>query len=305
MDKYHSVRENLSERGWAVVENVLEPELCDSLVDDIWKWLEGLGTGIKRSDPGTHTASRWPVSIHGLIQHYEVGHQAFCWKARKHPKVIEAFQAIWGTDRLLVSFDGICVFRPRSKTYKSKSWLHTDQSSKKQGRHCIQGVLNLTEITDSHGTLQVLDRGHKKHAEVMNAVKKADDFHVFDKEQLEKLGTSTDLVRVTGGKGSLMLWDSRTPHQNVPALDPSLPRFAIYVSMQPAHAIKPDALKRKRQAYEDYRMTTHWSASTVRLFSKSPRTYGKEMPEYPLVSLRNRDTVEDKTVLKLAGVLPY
>ena len=41
---------NLNKYGYCVVENVFTHKECDETVDEMWKWLEGLGTGIKRND---------------------------------------------------------------------------------------------------------------------------------------------------------------------------------------------------------------------------------------------------------------
>ena len=40
--------------------------------------------------------------------------EAFLWRIRQEPKVIEAFAKLWGTDELVVSFDGFTVSLPGS-----------------------------------------------------------------------------------------------------------------------------------------------------------------------------------------------
>lgn len=39
---------DLQERGWTSIEGVVSREECEQYVDDVWRWLESLGTGIKR-----------------------------------------------------------------------------------------------------------------------------------------------------------------------------------------------------------------------------------------------------------------
>ena len=39
---------DLKERGWTSLEGILSPEECSQYVDDVWKWLESLNTGIDR-----------------------------------------------------------------------------------------------------------------------------------------------------------------------------------------------------------------------------------------------------------------
>jgi hypothetical protein len=47
------------------------------------------------------------------------------WHCRSAPAVKRAFASIWGTDDLVTSFDGMCVFRPWQidETWKTiRSW---------------------------------------------------------------------------------------------------------------------------------------------------------------------------------------
>lgn len=80
---------HLREHGWAVVEGVLPPDRCESAISAAWDWLESLGTGIKRTDPTTWDASRWPPGNFGIISTLEVAHQGFVWDVRKHPRVVK------------------------------------------------------------------------------------------------------------------------------------------------------------------------------------------------------------------------
>jgi len=116
--------EHLRRRGWAVIENVLSPVECASLVDEGWRWLESLGTGLKRDQPETWKASAWPPNIHGIVQQSEVGHQSFVWRVRKHPDVRRVFESFYGTNALLSSFDGVSIMRPsQGRGATGKPWL--------------------------------------------------------------------------------------------------------------------------------------------------------------------------------------
>ena len=89
--------------------------------------------------------------------------------------------------------------------------------------------------------------------------------------------------RVTCPKGSLVLWDSRIIHcgvESVRGREKQNFRAVCYVSYGPrAHASAKDLVK-KRKAFEDLRMTTHWAAKP-KLFGKNPRTYGGVVPDVP------------------------
>jgi hypothetical protein len=54
-----------------------------------------------------------------MYHSYAISHEKFVWDARLEPGVLDAFSKIWGTDDLLVSFDGInSVFIPASPPSK-------------------------------------------------------------------------------------------------------------------------------------------------------------------------------------------
>lgn len=78
---------------------------------------------------------------------YAVSHEKFVWDVRTEPKVVEAFSKIWGTDELLVSFDGINLTLPPPETDEKKAvpqrWPHQDQDSTIRGFQCAQGIVNL------------------------------------------------------------------------------------------------------------------------------------------------------------------
>ena len=86
---------------------------------------------------------------------------------------------------------------------------------------------------------------------------------------------------VKAKRGSLILWDSRTVHQGIESKKGRRKmniREVIYVCYTPRSRANEKILKKKRKAFEDKRMTTHWPCK-VTLFPKNPRTYGKSIPE--------------------------
>jgi len=60
-----------------------------------------------------------------------IGHSELLWFVRSVPAVREAFERVWHTDDLIVSFDGAGAFRPWQidASWKSKGgWYHVDQN---------------------------------------------------------------------------------------------------------------------------------------------------------------------------------
>ena len=62
---------------------------------------------------------------------------------RREPGVLAAFEKLWNTDELIVSYDTINLTLPNaSKMGGSKPWPHVDQAPERQGLSCVQGIIN-------------------------------------------------------------------------------------------------------------------------------------------------------------------
>lgn len=99
----------------------------------------------------------------GLYNGYGCGHEEYAWQIRQEPGIIDAFAKIWGTNELLVSFDGLNISLPQKDAAKDvhKPWPHVDQSPTRQFLHCVQGIANLAPNGPLDGGLMVL-RGSKE-----------------------------------------------------------------------------------------------------------------------------------------------
>jgi hypothetical protein len=106
----------LNARGFCVVAGVLPQTDCDSIQQQLWTTVEGLGNGILRNDVTTWGNDRWFPGDVGLLGDNGANdgliHSEPLWRVRSHPRVKEVFAALHGTDELLASFDGMSLFRP-------------------------------------------------------------------------------------------------------------------------------------------------------------------------------------------------
>jgi hypothetical protein len=111
------------------------------------------------------------------------------------------------------------------------------------------------------------------------------------------------LTKVEVPKGGMVLWDSRTVHDN------SRPEFGrpngsrwrhvVFVSMTPAFWTTPRDINKKRDAYENLLMTTHWSSNGVKTLAPF-----NEVSKTPTISELSEiaKTIEVK---RLMGIEPY
>lgn len=202
-----------------------------------------------------------------MILGYGIAHEDFLWGIRQEPGVVEAFERVYDTQDLIVSFDAMNVSFPgRTDVKPNKPWPHQDQDPKRPGFRCLQGLVNLNPNTNNDGGLIVCKGAHllseEFHAEFENEPNKiwawTNEWYGFTDEGmawLEKKGC--EWVKINAEPGDLILWDSRTPHYNLSPTG-STPRICAYTCYMPATDASQEDLVRKKDAFETTQSTTHW-----------------------------------------------
>ena len=292
----------LEKDGYAVIPGVVSKEECAEVRQAMLNFMKEGGIDF---DDKTLKRSDYP-NQQGIIQHW-IGHLPEFWKMRCHERILKVFEMLYGTNDLLVSFDGGCI-QPAWMTDTGRP-MHTDQSHKKLGLHCIQSYLQVEKALDEGtGTLMVIPGGHLKHAEFAKnhpdlVAPQTDDWFQYDESHWKELGGLPQ--RVFADVGSLVLWDSRTPHRGAPP-SKSIPvekrnmRFVQYISYQPRKLITPGDLKRKQQYYHSRRTCSHWAAQRIKVFGTGWRTYGK--PQTRKFCMPPDRRAGSELELELAGV---
>mmetsp|Transcript_67298 Transcript_67298/g.156234 ORF Transcript_67298/g.156234 Transcript_67298/m.156234 type:complete len:381 (+) Transcript_67298:63-1205(+) len=259
--------EHLDREGYAVVASVASPGEIAHAKDLLWNFLE-TATACRRDLPETWSdeeCQRVGNVRTGFVNQAGIGQSDFMWYIRTLPRVRGAFERIWGTMSLLVSFDGANIFRPWHHGFRKTicGWWHVDQGAAKQGRHSVQGLVSLLLADATTGGLTVLPKSHLRHAEVTQDMAnpskdycRVDHYEPVVRESVRRL--------VSCQPGDLLLWDSRTVHANSPApRQPTTPagqllREVAYVCMTPKCWASLDARRRRRTAYEQGVTCAHW-----------------------------------------------
>jgi ectoine hydroxylase-related dioxygenase (phytanoyl-CoA dioxygenase family) len=252
----------LERDGYCVIEGVVAPEKCASVRARIHSYLKE--AGIDFADP-TLKPSEWPHTSAGILQALAIGQTQAVHDIREDEMIDYIFALLHGDNDQIRSADGVCI-QPINLT-AGKLRMHVDQSHLKPGRLCIQSLVNLTPALDEGtGTLMIIPGGHLKHSEFAakypDRIKSADWFQ-YDEADYEMLGGQP--VRVFGGVGSLVMWDSRTPHCGAPPFK-TLPagivrreRNVVYVSGLPRRTISKRAQAKMAKIYNERRMSSHWA----------------------------------------------
>jgi hypothetical protein len=307
----------LKENGYVVYKNAATPDEISKAHGLFWDFIESLGTNIKRTNPKTWHNEAWPQSHqNGAIAGHSVGHTAFLWYCRGLEPIRNIFARLWGTPKLLVSFDGCGAFRPTSyePTWQTKGgWYHFDQNgAKKFGLHCYQGMLNLVDAGAERGGLVVVPKSHLWHelyfASRPDAGRTQNDFIRVTQKDIKEFSSELT-IKICCEAGDFIVWDSRTVHCNTPALTPptpllnnwktSLDRLVAYICMTPLTlAHDTDKLLSQRQkAISEGITTNHWPHEFHPNYVENSSQYQKPK-NYTPPSLNEAQR-------RLAGLLPY
>ena len=202
-----------------------------------------------------------------MLMGYGVAHEDFAWAIRQEPGVVEAFERVYDTKDLLVSFDAMNVTFPgRTDVKPNTPWPHQDQNPEKPGFRCMQGIVNLLPNGDKDGGLIVCKGAHRLseefHAEFKNEPNKVwswtTEWYGFTEQGMAWLKEKgCEWEKVNAEPGDLILWDSRTPHYNLSAEGTS-PRIATYTCYMPVVDATQEDLIRKKAALLETKSTTHW-----------------------------------------------
>lgn len=261
----------LEEKGYCVIPDVMTPEECDARIGEYRDWLVKFGDG------------DWPFQRHSIIQSYRIGHMKPTWEVRLATKKV--FEMVWQTKKLLTSFDAVAIGPPPEEDTQAfnlpgSNWLHIDQSAKRQGLHAYQGGMYLERADDTDYCFRVLSGSHKHVSEYYRlypgaaARSRKLDFSRVQEEEEAWFREQHDcqLTKVPVPKGGMVLWDSRTVHDNCrpefgrPNSDRW--RFVVFVCMAPAQWARPSDLAQKREAFKKMVMTSHWPAQGVSFFEE-------------------------------------
>jgi hypothetical protein len=260
---FDTIKSVLETKGYVIIPNILSQEEIVDYKDlhDLW-----------RSTIPNHDKLHNSVDPHGIYKFHQVGHQRHSWKIRTNTKVQDVFKYLWNCEKLISSFDGSCyISKDTSKV--DKLWTHTDQAPNRDGLACYQGFVALT--SNKERTLVVYENSHLMHNLYFksNGIKSSKNWQLIDKETLDSMSSLKRVLNVPAG--ALVLWDSRTFHQNQYGAPNSEERLVQYVCYLPdTHKQNTPSMKTKRLKYfYDRRTTSHWP-TPISVNGLQPQTYG-------------------------------
>jgi len=266
-------KKDLAEKGYTIFKNLLSVEEVDEYKKEFYKWLD-IVPELKK----LHSM----IDFNGIFKHHQVGNQRFAWLLRSNPKIVNIFKELWETDELVTSFDGCCYY-PKEYKGEERYWTHTDQSSRKKGVYCYQSFVSLTNNVER--TLQVYEGSnllHENYFETMN-IDEPRDWNIIDIEYIKKISDSKRVLNVN--EGDLVVWDSRTFHQNLcgneECEEERLVQYLCYLPKNNDGNTERERRYRKRY-FETRRTTSHWPYP-MNVIPTQPNAYNYYNPEEEII----------------------
>tara|TARA_Y100000741_G_scaffold333033_1_gene289379 strand:- start:782 stop:1651 length:870 start_codon:yes stop_codon:yes gene_type:complete len=259
------IKEELNTKGYCIIKNVLNANEIFTCYELFMNWYESIDN---------FKEIHKKINPHNIFKFHQVGHQEFAWYLRTLPQIKNIFSELWNSNEMVVSFDGSCFIDKDNSNFNTKCWTHTDQAPKYKELKCYQGFVSLTN--NKKNSLLVYEGSHKIHNDYFKSINNENDsknWQLINKDYLDKIEDKKKILDVPAG--SLVLWDSRTFHQNIHSdLEE---RLVQYICMLPKNnKLNNKSQKEKRLKYlNDLRTTSHWPYS-IKVNSLQPRTYGNK-----------------------------
>jgi len=299
--------EHLHDHGVVVLKGLIPKDDVEKAKSLYWDWLESLGSGIQRENPKTWISKNWPgVPGLGFTTTDGGGHTEASWFLRAHSRVRMAFERIWGTTRLLTSFDTFITWRPFTIARPRVENLHIDQNPfSKRGLHGVQGMIPLFPVNQEIGGLQVIPKSHKDGCESsqerIRELYPHHQFHTSDWIEFEQkhyhMFPQAQLVKAD--PGDMILWDSRLVHGGYVGTGPAsheseldLMRLSFTVCQTPYTSMEEgrehEIIRSRIQAFHEQACTSHWPHAPVNHNMGNDRFHDRQR-----IQIDMTDTIRD------------
>ncbi|KAG7876787.1 hypothetical protein KL938_004400 [Ogataea parapolymorpha] len=297
--KHHDWRDDFVRNGYVVIKNAIPRHRALKYQKEVFQLVNAFAN-VDFDEPASWTTETLPSVLGKIYSGHGLNHEKVFWEARLEQGVIDAFAHLWGTNQLLVSYDGFNLTLPVERTIQP--WPHFDQSPYKQGLHCAQGIICLSDHSPSDGGLVVYRGSHLSFEEFFKTVPdwEKNDYVELTSSQLAWFTErGCEEVKISCEAGDLIIWDSRTCHWGKPPTEKSEHvRTVLYASYAPAQFASAEFLEIRSRLFYAGEGTTHWTHNNL-------ASYSAHIPE---LAHRNRPRsppeLSDR-LLQLAGTESY
>jgi hypothetical protein len=224
-DNYRLSTEQIAfwqENGYLILPKVIDAAACAVSCDAIWQY-----TGATLQDP-----SSWyqPQCIqHGLMLPLYNHPQLNSNRALK--RIRAAYAQLYGSEAIYKTIDHVSFNPPETPHFSFRgSTLHWDVSIAQPIPERYQGLLYLTDCTDSDGAFHCVPGFHHKIADWLRQFKPEDNIRHIAAETLTTRA-------VPGNAGDFIIWHQALPHCATPNHGQT-PRMEQYLTYIPTNHVE-------------------------------------------------------------------
>ena len=245
-------RAHLDEEGYVVLKDILpykEKIYGFGLFAEDWKQVT---PKFDLHDKTTWRPETCPLMWNkGMVYWNGFGQSNFMWYLRTHPRIRGVYERLFGTNELVVSFDGFSTFISHSQ--KSPSWLHIDQSPLFDYLS-VQGSYNFLPVKEDDAGFCVIPRSHKTYRPEVKDPRNFLPIPLED-EHIERA------VKLLMPENCFTLWNSRTGHANAGMTKQKveLNRLTAYITYFPKKDRKEEVLQKRLNGYKEADNCSHWA----------------------------------------------
>ncbi len=213
-----SQKNHFHEEGYLVVPGLVPDDLCDAVMDAMLEYAgidpEDRNTWYNRENDG-----------HGIIP---LHHHQSLWNLRQYPGIHQVFSELYESENLWVSNDRVSCKAPKAE--ETSDWrrerVHWDCDPWNFTQLGMQGLVYLNDTDESQGAFSCVPS-------IFRNLKQYLSDHEQDEHRRYPQVDDSELVRIPGPKGSLVIFHRLMPHTS--DLNQSdHHRFVQYVTMVPA-----------------------------------------------------------------------
>lgn len=277
------IKNELTTKGYCIIPDILTSDEVEysKLCFKLWK----------NSIPEFNRIHNL-INHSGIIKYHNIGHTRHAWFIRTRLNIINIFKSLWNTNDLIVSYDGSCYISKKNKNLTT-FWTHTDQAPNLKGLHCYQGFVSLTD--NKERTLVVYEGTHLLHEKYFKDrnIESDNNWQILEEEYVDSISHLKKVLEVPAG--ALVLWDSRTFHQNQYGVPESEERLVQYVCYLPKDHNKNTLYNQniRRKYFNERRTTSHWPAP-IKSVSLQPNNFEINYDILPISHLNDLiDKIED------------
>jgi hypothetical protein len=206
-----------NDNGYIIIKNAINKSMCEDVEKAIWEFL-GADKNDKDSWYLSHQSKRGMMLV--FTQHIALH------RVRHSVKIKKAFEQLYNTNAIYRTIDKVSFNAP---VYNLKKFLgsnlHWDLDFKGPFNYRLQGLLYLSDVTETSGAFQCVPGFHHQFEHWLRQIPPDTDPNQYAYETLTP-------KKIVGNTGDFIIWNNKLPHSATPNYGKT-PRLVQYLTYLP------------------------------------------------------------------------